>query len=329
MKARIMSIVAILLTLSFINGYAQDKKTIKAKLNDATVFFLGAELTHSASSPLVKGENEIYIEGLSSSIDNNSLKVKTTNGVIISTSEFSVDFLSEVKSSNAVIRKLQDSLDIYEKKMEQIETDITITNNLISLLQKGTDKNVSGSEKGLGIDELVKTMDYYKIKSLELQNAQSANNKKKTEIDNSLARIKKQVSQESLKNNKTSGILKLTLSSPVTTNCNFTISYYTTAATWIPYYDINIVSTEKPIEIKAKSRVRQTTGLDWEKVKLTLSTATPSNGKTAPLFKTWFLNFQNTSLLRVRNPIKPHRGNAPVPLRLSLYSAYTPAPATE
>jgi len=41
--------------------------------------------------------------------------------------------------------------------------------------------------------------------------------------------------------------------------------------------------------IVGKSKVRQTTGLDWERVKLRLSTATPSNGKVAPLFSTWFL----------------------------------------
>lgn len=296
MKVKLLSAAAILFTVFAISGYAQDKKTVKAKLHDATVFFQGAELTHSASSALTKGENEIYIEGLSPNIDNNSLKIKTTNGVIVSTYEFSVDFLSEVKSSNASIRKIQDSIDIYQKKVEQIETDIQITDNLIALLQKGTDKNVSGSDKGLGIDELVKTMDYYKTKSLELQNTQNANSKKKTEIDNSLARLKRQLSQESLKNNKTSGVLKLTLSSPVSASCDFTISYYTTAATWIPYYDINIASTDKPIVIQAKSRVRQTTGMDWDKVKLTLSTATPSNGKTAPLFNTWFLDFYRPNI---------------------------------
>lgn len=297
MKTKLLSIIAILfLILSTTNGYAQEKKTVKAKLNDATIFFQGAELTHSTSATLVKGENEIYIEGLSPNIDNNSLKIKTTNSVIVSTYEFSVDFLSEVKSSNTTIKKLQDSLDIYEKKLEQIGTEISITDNLIQLLQKGTDKNVSGSDKGLGIDELVKTMEYYKTKSLELQNTQNANNKKKTEIDNTIERLKKQLEQESLKNDKTSGVLKLTLSSPVSAKCDFVISYYTAAAGWVPYYDINIASTEKPIEIKAKSRVSQTTGMDWEKVNLTLSTATPSNGKVAPLFKTWFLDFQQANI---------------------------------
>lgn len=287
MKTKLL--VIILLICSSHYGFAQDKKTIKSKLNDATVFFQGAELTHTSSYPLVKGENEIYIEGLSPNIDKNSLKIKTTNGVIVSAYEFSVDFLTETRSLSTVAKKLQDSIDYYQKKLEQVNTDINITTNLIQLLQKGTDKNVAGSEKGLGIDELVKTMDYYKTKSAELQSTQVANNKKKSECDIAIVRLNKQLSQESLKNNKTSGILKLNLSSPLANTCNFTISYYTSAANWVPYYDINIESTDKPIKIVAKSKVRQTTGLDWEKVNLTLSTASPSNGKVAPLFNAWFL----------------------------------------
>jgi uncharacterized protein (TIGR02231 family) len=35
--------------------------------------------------------------------------------------------------------------------------------------------------------------------------------------------------------------------------------------------------------------VSQNTGLDWENVRLTLSTSVPSNGRVAPLFSTWFL----------------------------------------
>lgn len=288
MKTKLLSLAALLLCLSY-SAFAQDKKTVKSRLNDATVFFQGAELTHSASYTLAKGENEIYIEGLSPNIDKNSLKIKTSNGVIVSAYEFSVDFLTESKSASPVTKKLQDSIDFYQKRLEQVNTDINITTNLIALLQKGTDKNVAGSEKGLGIDELVKTMDYYKTKSAELQTTQSANNKKKSDCDIAIARLTKQLNQESLKNNKTSGILKLNLSSPLANTCSFTISYYTSAANWVPFYDVNIESTDKPIKIIAKSKVRQTTGLDWEKVSLTLSTATPSNGKVAPLFNAWFL----------------------------------------
>jgi len=295
MRTKPLSMIILAIILLSFNGYAQDRKTVKAKLNEATVFFQGAELMHSTSYSLVKGENEIYIEGLSPNIDKNSLKIKTTNNVIVSAYEFSVDFLTEGKSLNLKTKKLSDSIEYYEKRLDEVSTDIKITKNLIDLLQKGTDKNVAGSEKGLGIDELVKTMDYYKTKALELQNIQSSNNKKKEEYDKAIDRLENQLEQESLKNNKTSGVLRLNLSSPLATTCNFTISYYTTSAAWTPYYDINIASTDKPIKILMKSKVRQTTGLDWEKVKLTLSSAVPSNGKVAPLFSSWFLDFYRPS----------------------------------
>ncbi len=289
MRTRLLIITAALALC--LNGFTQEKKTIKSKLNDATVFFQGAELLHTATATLVKGDNEIYIEGLSPNIDKNSLKIKTTNGVIVSAYEFSVDYLTEGKSSNAIAKKLTDSMDIYQKKLNQVEAEIKITGNLIDLLQQGTEKNVSGSDKGMGIDELVKTMDYYKSKSLDLYNVQTTNEKKKYDYSNAILRLRQQLDQESLKNNKTSGVIKLALSAPVAANCDFTISYYTTAAGWTPYYDINIASTDKPIKIAAKSKVRQTTGLDWEKVKLTLSSAVPSNGKVAPLFNAWFLDY--------------------------------------
>lgn len=290
-----LCVVTILAFMVSYNGVAQDQKKIRAKLNAATVFFQGAELTHTVSDLLTKGDNEVSIEGLSPNIDLNSLKIKASNGAVVTAYEFSTDYLA-LKSGNLVEKKLKDSIAIYEKKLEVVNTNITVTNNLANLLQKGIDKNVSNSENGLGIDELIKTMEYYKTKSAELQTSQSAYNKEKVECTATLDRLKKQLTQESVKNNKTSGVLKLSLMSPIAGSCNFTVSYFTSAANWAPYYDINILATDKPIRITSKSKVRQTTGLDWANIKLTLSTAMPSNGKVAPLFSAWFLAPQSYAL---------------------------------
>lgn len=270
-------------------GNANEKKTIKAQLDEATVFFQGAELTHSATANLIRGENEIWIEGLSPNIDKNSLKIKTSNGAVISSFEYSVDYLFRGKTENEATKKIQDSIDIYKQKLSLLETDIKVNAELSDILKKSTDKNTAGLEKGIGIEELIKTMDYYKKKSTELQNTQRNNQLAQAELQKSIAKLEAQLRQESTKNNKTSGILKLTLSSPTTVAANFTINYYTVSASWTPSYDINVISTDKPIKIVSKAKVRQITGLDWSKVKLSLSSGTPSNGKVAPLFSVWFL----------------------------------------
>lgn len=288
MKTKLFCLTLFLIITSSMHAQEKNKKVIEARLNEATMFFQGSELIHSATVSLPKGESEIRIEGISPIIDKNSLKIKATKGVVISSFEFSTDYLSSNKK-NPVVKKLQDSIDICNTKLLQIDNEIKINSELKTLLQKGTDKNVAGSEKGLGIDELMKTMEYYKTKSTELENLQTENNKKRTELVQTLNRLNQQLSQETIKNNKTSGILKLVLTSPAITASDLTISYFTASAAWVPYYDINIESTDKPIKIVGKAKIRQTTGLDWEKVKLTLSSATPSNGKIAPLFTTWFL----------------------------------------
>ncbi len=272
-----------------VTSQAQEAKNLPSKLTEATVFFRGAELTHTANATLVKGENEVNVEGLSPDIDINSLKIRATNGVIVSAYEFSIDYLSSGKPKAPFQKQLEDSVTYYQEKLDKLNIDLKINTNMIAQLQNGITKNVSGSEKGLGIDELMKTMDYYKSKSEQMEITQTALNKQKKQLEASIVRVNAQLAQESTKNNKRSGILKLTLASPRPQASTFTIVYYTAQASWTPYYDINITSTDKPIQIAQKSKVSQTTGLDWEKVKLTLSTATPSNGRTAPLFSSWFL----------------------------------------
>ncbi len=277
------------MALCTLTAGAQGGKTAPSKLTEATVFFRGAELVHTASAALARGENEVSVEGLSPVIDAASLKIAATGSVVVSSYEFSVDFLSSGKEPSAVVKKLEDSVAIYKASIEKNEIDLKVNTNMIAYLQAGISKNVSGSEKGLATEELVKTMDYYKTKSIELETQQGTLTRKKEQLNTSLRRVQSQLSQETRKGSKNTGVLKLILSSPSALTSNFTITYYTPSAGWTPYYDINVAAADKPIVIAAKSKVQQTTGLDWEKVRLTLSTATPSNGKTAPLFEAWML----------------------------------------
>ena len=60
-----------------------EPKSAPAKLNEATVFYRGAVLEHTASVTLDKGDNEVWIEGLSSGIDESSLRIGMSGGALI------------------------------------------------------------------------------------------------------------------------------------------------------------------------------------------------------------------------------------------------------
>jgi uncharacterized protein (TIGR02231 family) len=284
---------------------AQDApvKPVTSRVTAATVFLQGAELTQTASLTLKKGTNEISIEGLSPDIDRGSLRVNIGGGVVVSAHEFSMDYLSSTKAPSARLKMLQDSIDIYQEQIAKVNVDLSINSAMQEYLSTGIEKNVSGSEAGLGIEELKETMEYYQTKSGEILNGARALGERHTELYEALNRVQNQYNEESgASGAKRSGILRLNLSAPSAGTFPATIVYYTSAASWSPYYDINAASIDEPITIAARSRVRQTTGLDWADVRLTLSTSTPSNGRVAPLFSTWFLREQPTpqTSLRIR-----------------------------
>ncbi len=78
------SLYIIILSYFFsLNAIAVDNKNVHSKIEEVTVFFQGAELVHTASTSLQKGNNEVWISGLSPNVDRNSLKIKTTNGVVV------------------------------------------------------------------------------------------------------------------------------------------------------------------------------------------------------------------------------------------------------
>ncbi|MDR2126126.1 MAG: DUF4139 domain-containing protein [Prevotellaceae bacterium] len=286
------NLITTLLLITFTaQAFSDDSKVITAALKDVTVFFIGTELTHTASVQLVKGENQITVEGISPVINQNSLQIKINNGVIVSSFEYSIDYLQNEKQST-VTKKIADSIAFYNDHLTKITADIKISNDMLALLKQGITHNITVAEKSLATEELNKNIDVFQTKSIEYTSAIAKLEKERTTVKNKIERLKQQLEQEKVKHGKNSGILKLKLSSPIAVNAQLTIKYFSASAHWIPFYDINISSPETPINLTTKAGVQQTTGIDWNKVNITLSTGIPNNGRTAPVFKAWFLREQ-------------------------------------
>ena len=268
----------------------QAQKQISAKLTDATVYLRGAALTHTASATLKSGSQEVIIDGLSPDIEINSLKVKA-NGVLISATEFSQDYLTPREQATH-IKKLQDSLDLYQEQLKDVQNELAVHKQLLKLVTDGTQNNMSQKEGTVTIADINANMELYRTKAAELQKSIDKDNKKIEKLKVTVNRLKSQISQDETDNMQLNGMLRLSVSVPENITTTFTITYFTNQAQWIPCYDINIPSMDKAITLQSKAKVRQVTGLDWNNVKLTLSNATPNRSTVAPVFNTWFLRFQ-------------------------------------
>lgn len=282
----------------------QAQKQISAKLTDATVYLRGAALTHTASATLKSGSQEVIIDGLSPDIEINSLKVKA-NGVLISATEFSQDYLTP-REQAAHIKKLQDSLDLYQEQLKDVQNELAVHKQLLKLVIDGTQNNMSQKDGTVTIADINANMELYRTKATELQKSIDKDNKKIEKLKETVNRLNNQINQDETENSQLNGMLRLSVSVPENTTTTFTITYFTNQAQWVPCYDINIPSMDKSITLQAKAKVRQLTGLDWNNVKLTLSNATPNRSTVAPVFNTWFLRFQRPQTfvdgMRMRSP---------------------------
>ncbi|MBC7937982.1 MAG: DUF4139 domain-containing protein [Rhizobacter sp.] len=283
-------IIAFLL-LSISNSYAGDEKnTITSTVKSVTVYRNGAEMIHTATANLAKGSSELVIEGISNTIDINSLQVNCPSTVTILGVEFSNQYLVNEMATPAM-KKIQDSIETIKDKIQSIDISIATTDDLLSVLK--SNKEIKGSQTGLSVAELMKLMDYYKLKSAELQNDLSSLKIRRQKQQELLAKLNLQFNEEQKKNTKSAGRVILQLSAALNINSEFTISYLTANAYWTPYYDLKVDNIKSPINLIYKAKISQTTGIDWKKVKLSLSTSLPSQYGAAPLLRSWFLSYIN------------------------------------
>jgi TonB-dependent SusC/RagA subfamily outer membrane receptor len=286
MKRTFILLIALSLAASVHAG--DDKNIVSSVLKSAMVYRVGAELTHTAKASLSQGNNELVIDNISNRIDVNSLQIGSNGNVTILSVEFSTNFLRPEKKL-PVVKKLEDSLDAVNDEINRVQVILKTDQELLDLLK--ANKEIRGDQTGVSVAELTKMMEYYKTKTLELQNEISRYKEKETKLKAITAKINQQIKEEEQKNYKTIGKLLLQLYCPIAGQYDFNISYVTPSASWNPTYDLRVENISKPVALAYKAKLTQITGIDWDNVKLSLSTSIPSQHNNAPEVKAWFLDY--------------------------------------
>jgi TonB-dependent SusC/RagA subfamily outer membrane receptor len=285
------SILFLSLLISVLVCHARDDGgSVSSKLTTVVVYRQGAEMVHTATTFLKQGNNQVIVEGISNKLDINSIQVKTPAAVTVLGVEFSGNYLPPAEKT-ARETMLDDSLGHVQQDEDKVDLSITNTTDLLDVLKEN--RNIKGTQSGLSVAELAKLMDYYKGKSLELQNTMQELKGRKKKLDALAEKIQEQIDEEQKKNVNTSGRLTLQLSAAIEGRCDLTVTYIAQNASWSPCYDVRVENTNSPLKLVYKAKVVQTTGIDWKQVKLSLSTSTPAQWGNAPSLVSWFLGYMN------------------------------------
>lgn len=288
-----MKKILLILTL-FVSVIALAQKPIStsAKVNAATVYTNGAELSQSTSLILPKGTSEIVIKNVADYLNENTVQIGAPSSLTVLSVQFTQNYISEyeIDESNPAIKKVRDSINWVQKEIDKVQIDKVSHSKTVELLDKN--QQVAGQNSGLNVTELMKLVDYYKEKRTELSNAIASYQEKENKLNEKLKRLNSKLEINTKNEEKTSrGKLILQVMNEVAGNVDLEINYMTNNASWQPFYDLRAENIKEPINMMYKAKVVQNTGIDWKKVKLTLSSGNPNQNNEAPILQAWFLRY--------------------------------------
>jgi uncharacterized protein (TIGR02231 family) len=276
---------------------AQNNDTTRADatLTNATVYFgYGAELTHESKARIESATKTIVINQLSTQIDINSLQVSLPEDIALLSQRYSVYYpVVAPVEKNPEADKKQDSIKLMQKEISRIDNLIVIDQELLTKtgLLIETTINVSGN-KEVQSAEVLKLLEYYNAR-IEKSKLSIYSHKQTIDgINTRIADIRKRIAELAPPvppKQKPYGQVFLQIMSKRSGEIPVNLSYYTQYAGWTAMYDVRVNSKNNKVKMVYKASLSQTTGIDWKKTKLTLSTGTPNFGVAAPVLTPWYL----------------------------------------
>lgn len=300
-------ITSILLAISTVT-LATEKENIKSSITDVTVYMQGAQVFRKANFNVKPGVTQLIIDGVCPTIDPKSIQVKAFGNIVILDSKYSLyypqpDLTKTVDGMPLKVKKdifvLEDSILVITYDIAEIQDEIDVLIATKSILAN------NGAIKGSGkvndsIQLLKQAVEYYGLKMNELNKKLLQLNRKKNEKN-----LKKSGMQTRLNNLKnyfnSSGLeqevkgpihrLVVTVSSKEVVTGKLQFSYLVSQAGWTPLYDLKSEVSTGKVNLSYKAQVHQNTGINWDDIKLTISTNNPYMNKTKPTLHPWYIDY--------------------------------------
>lgn len=289
--------------------YAIEEDIVKSTISEVTVYTQGAQIVQKANYSIKSGVSKVIIEGISPTIDRNSLQVNAGGSVVILDAKYTIFYPKpEAVTLEGIPLKIRREINLVEDSIREnqfllqgVQDEIDLYTSTKHILMN------NGAIKGQGkvndsLQLLKQAVDYYLVKVNELNKKLLTLNRRKTELQTEQNDMRERMknlrnyqsnAQLNPKPNGPSHRIVVTLSAKEAASGRLHISYLVNKAGWVPLYDLRADASSEKINMNYKAQVFQTTGVDWENVKLNISTNNPYLNKTLPTMHPWYLNFNN------------------------------------
>ncbi|MCT4664858.1 MAG: mucoidy inhibitor MuiA family protein [Flavobacteriales bacterium] len=291
-----MKIILHLLIIGLLFPFAlkaqKDTLEVNSKIESVVVFPNGAQITRKAQKFIPAGKSHLIIKGLPLQTNLKTLQIQFPKGLELVSLTPQVDI-----GNNLLILNKSKKL---REKIENIKTEISKQNSKLVVLKDKKEvlkKNnkIETGEKGLSLTQLQSIVDYYEKQITGIENSKIIIREKIKQQEKEIFDLKQQLHTNTTKKSLQTLNLILKVNTSKALKRHFSLTYTNPKAGWIPSYDFVVKSTFKPLEIKYKATVFQSTQEDWNNIKMTLSTSDLYRDKSIRKLTPWLFERGNSN----------------------------------
>ncbi|MCB9031561.1 MAG: DUF4139 domain-containing protein [Chitinophagales bacterium] len=284
---------------------AQQELKVTMPVENATVYLSGAQLFHSKSVSLPKGQTDVIVEGVSNNLDASSLQAGGAGNFTILDVQYRLYYPEPVGGTelpDAIqkkINKLNDSIMDLDYTTQAINNRKEVLNVQRNLLYNN--KLLKPDNANDSLELIRNTIEYYNQKLSEIATEQldldkriHALQKERSEMLVRLNELNNYWAQENAKrSNAPVPQVIISLITEAAGSATLDLNYLSYSAGWYATYDIKATDIGQPVRMTYKANVWQNSGIDWKDVLLTFSTGNPTIGNNPPQLTTWYLTYYN------------------------------------
>lgn len=253
---------------------------VSAAIESATVFRHGAEVTRAAQVNIPAGEHRLIFTGLPANIDPARLQLGVGNSAIrladIQLEEFHAGQLTSMEEQT-----LQQELDDLLFEKIAISDEILSAQTQLQLLESLASGALGGTETSLNGNELTELLGSLSTNSATARALIRDANKRIRSVDQAVEQKRFELAQIAT-NRKSQNVLTVAVQVDSASQTGVEFTYPVQQANWQWIYESRLNTETKRLDIKRKVAVSQSSGEDWNNVRLNISTALPHQETQTP-----------------------------------------------
>jgi uncharacterized protein (TIGR02231 family) len=263
----------------------------KSKITNVVVYQRGAKITREATIKIQPGNNEIIISDLTTRLNGNSLQVKMFGSAIL----LSARTQTRTLENNEIPKRtktLEDSLKLINTSINWLNSQRQVYQGEEKLIE--ANQNLRSEKEAVSVEEIIRLSEFYRTRLLDIRKKIHGIDNEIVELNHTKARINIELNKLRYSEKKYVGEVVLNVSSKLAQTQKVQISYLINEAGWSPIYDVRAKAADEPLQLIYKANVFQSTGINWDKIQLTVSTGNPTANTNRPVLYPWYIDFSHS-----------------------------------